>query len=48
MTPTEPYDPETTVWRAVAQLEKKGYTKGEILDTLDKIADQVYLEDSSR
>lgn len=33
MKPDE-YDPEATVWRAVAELERKHFTKAEIADAL--------------
>lgn len=33
MTPGN-YDPEATVWRAVAELERKRFTRAEIADAL--------------
>lgn len=38
MNPDE-YDPEATVWRAVAELERKHFTKEEIADALWQVTD---------
>lgn len=38
MEPTDDYDPDASVWRAVAELERKGFTKGEIADTLAEVS----------
>lgn len=38
---TDRYDPDATIWRAVASLERKGYTKAEISVALEHVAEQV-------
>lgn len=38
---TDRYDPDAAVWRAVAELEKKGYTKAEISVALEHVSEHV-------